>query len=191
MTSRVYAVFRPQDLPAIPATVLQLQKCYDGLSAPSPDQQAQAHSGRISKDRLLQIARQTGPQANENDWLLDKVWQEDTEPAVGPVREQMKVHYHINPDKEALQFRTPGEFPDQGIAIREFPFNSLVAWDELFIGFGKQLNLNIFDQNRAFMGVVKKIYAHFALSQILQPPRGGSNQALIQYNAVPLDWFDP
>ena len=66
----------------------------------------------------------------------------------------------------------------------------LIAWDELFIGFGKQLNLNIFDQNRAFIGVGRKMNAHWnleagALSQILQQPRAVNNKAVIQYNAGP------
>lgn len=91
---------------------------------------AMYHSGRISKERLVRIARKTDPQLDENiwlHWLLDKKRDQDPVPVVGRVRSQMKVHYHINPDKEVhpLLFRTLGAFLDQGIGIREFPFNGL------------------------------------------------------------------
>lgn len=91
---------------------------------------AMYHSGRISKERLVRIAHKTDPQLDENiwlHWLLDKKRDQDPVPVVGRVRSQMQVHYHINPDKEVhpLLFRTLGAFLDQGVGIREFPFNGL------------------------------------------------------------------
>ena len=91
---------------------------------------AMYHSGRISKERLVRIARKTDPDLDENiwlHWLLDKKRDQDPVPVVGRVRSQMQVHYHINPDKEVhpLLFRALGAFLDQGVGIREFPFNGL------------------------------------------------------------------
>ncbi len=91
---------------------------------------AMYHSGRISKERLVRIARKTDPQPDEKiwlHWLLNKKQDQDPVPVVGRVRSQMQVYYHINPDKEVhpLLFRTLGAFLDQGVGIREFPFDGL------------------------------------------------------------------
>jgi hypothetical protein len=88
------------------------------------------HIGSISLERLVQIALETDPKPGETQWLhwlLDQQWDEDYSPSVGRVRAMMKEHYHLNPDKEVhpLLFRTLGSFLDQGVGIREFPFDGL------------------------------------------------------------------
>lgn len=72
---------------------------------------------------------------------------------------------------------------------KEKPFY-LIAWDEIFIGFGRNVNQNVFDQNRAFAGLGRQLSPHWkveigAFSQILQQPRPEGNSAVFQYNAGP------
>ena len=66
-------------------------------------------------------------------------------------------------------------------------FRSAAIYDEIFIGFGKNVNENVFDQNR--LGVLLgyrfssklRIEGGF-LSQIVQLPREINNRNVFQYN---------
>ncbi|MFN4082142.1 MAG: DUF2490 domain-containing protein [Bacteroidia bacterium] len=60
-------------------------------------------------------------------------------------------------------------------------------YDEIFIGFGKNVNQNIFDQNRLGILLGYKFNKHFRVeggyfNQILQLPRRVNNLNVIQYN---------
>lgn len=64
---------------------------------------------------------------------------------------------------------------------------NLVLQDEIFIGYGKNLNSNIFDQNRVGVLIGYKFKDNFKLeagymNQFLQQPRRVNNSPVIQYN---------
>lgn len=61
------------------------------------------------------------------------------------------------------------------------------AFDELFIGFGKSINANIFDQNRFGLQLGYRLNKRFSLeagyfNQILQQPQPVSGKSVFQYN---------
>jgi long-subunit fatty acid transport protein len=64
---------------------------------------------------------------------------------------------------------------------------NLIAWDEIFIGSGKNLGTNIFDQNRLALQIGWKITKNYQiefgyLNQILQQGKRLEGKAVIQHN---------
>lgn len=65
------------------------------------------------------------------------------------------------------------------------------AFDEVFIGFGKNVNQNVFDQNRLGLLLGYKFNKNFRLeggyfNQIVQQPAPVNNKAVYQYNQGPI-----
>lgn len=103
--------------------------------------------------------------------------------AVSMINNEKQVDYNY---LNRFRYRLRGEIPVVNKPGNK-PFLSMILQDEVFIGWGKNVGANVFDQNR--MGVLAGIRLSPAvkietgyINQFVQQPRRVNQQPVFQYN---------
>ena len=126
-----------------------------------------------------QVTDEIGRFSLQHRLRLEQRWLEKYNNAASEVPES---HTYVNRFRYMLRVQAPL----QGRTLDDHEFYA-AAYDELFIGFGKNVGENIFDQNRVALLAGYKLNKHLRieagyLNQILQLGREVNNRNVLQYN---------